>query len=103
MFELSAAIAPDFLLRLLVSAGLGALLGVERAFAHKTAGARTYALVCLGSTLFIIVSQIVVASYAAAGLSAIDPLRVASQIVVGIGFLGTGLIIFRRTKIEESS
>ena len=100
MLELSTALAPDFFLRLLVAVALGALLGLERTFARKTAGARTYALVCLGSTLFVIVSQIVVVSYAAAGLNAIDPLRVASQIVVGIGFLGTGLIIFRRTKLE---
>lgn len=100
MIELNAVIAPEFFLRLLVAVGLGALLGVERAFAHKTAGARTYALVCLGSAMFVLVGQIVTASYGAAGLGVTDPLRIASQIVVGIGFLGTGLIIFRRTQLQ---
>lgn len=100
MLELSAVFMPDFFLRLITAVGLGALLGVERAFARKTAGTRTYALVSLGSALFVLVGQIIAASYAAAGLTTVDPSRIASQIVVGIGFLGTGLIIFRRTKLQ---
>ena len=72
---------------------VGGLLGLERRLAGKTAGLRTYALVSLGSALFIIIAELVGERYV--GLTAFDPLRVASQIIVGIGFLGAGTIIFR--------
>ena len=76
---------------LVVALVLGGLLGLERSFAGKTAGMRTYALVSVGSALFIIISQIVVSDFT--GVTNFDPLRVASQIIVGIGFLGAGSII----------
>ncbi len=77
---------------------LAALVGTERTLAGKVAGMRTYALVSLGAALFAIVSQLVGATHAA--YFNFDPLRMASQVVVGIGFLGAGLIILRQHKIS---
>lgn len=90
----------DAAIRLLVAALLGMSLGVERAVAGKTAGMRTYALVSMGAALFIVVSELVLAQYAGAPGASIDPLRVAAQIVMGIGFLGAGLIIFRDFQVS---
>ncbi len=85
-------------IRLLLAAFLGALLGMERVFAHKTAGLRTYALVSMGSALFVIVSVVIASQFE--NITNFDPLRVAAQIVTGIGFLGAGVIIFRESHVE---
>lgn len=89
----------DILLRLFLAMLFGGLVGAERVFAHKTAGIRTYALVSMGAALFVIISQVVSQYYLSQGLTNFDMLRVAAQIVVGIGFLGAGLIILRGSKI----
>ena len=88
----------NIFLQLFIAAVLGGLLGLERALAGKTAGMRTFALVSMGSALFIIISEIIGSKYL--GIAAFDPIRVASQIIVGIGFLGAGLIIFKESKIS---
>jgi len=75
------------LTRLVVAAGLGAVLGVEREYHQKPAGLRTNILIAVGSALFTVVS---LQLSAPAGGSA-D--RVAAQIVTGIGFLGAGAIL----------
>lgn len=72
---------------------LGALIGLEREYQGKSAGLRTYALVALGSCLFTIVS--IVGFKAFSGLTSYDPTRIAAQVVVGIGFIGGGLIFLR--------
>lgn len=68
---------------------LGALLGFEREWRRKAAGLRTYSLVALGACLFTIISLYGFRGVGAAGL---DPSRIASQVVVGIGFIGAGVI-----------
>ncbi len=74
---------------------LGALIGVERELARKTAGMRTFALVAMGAALFTILSQ------SNLGFSqGFDPSRIASQIVVGIGFIGAGSIIFTKSQVR---
>ncbi|MDD5431167.1 MAG: MgtC/SapB family protein [Candidatus Pacebacteria bacterium] len=83
----------DILQRIVFAVVLGAIVGIEREFAHKTAGMRTHALVSVGSALFSIVSS------AFSGPNA-DPSRIAAQIVTGIGFIGAGLIIFQQQKIQ---
>ena len=88
----------NIFLQLFIAAILGGLLGLERALAGKTAGLRTFALVSMGSALFVIISEMIGSNYI--GITAFDPLRVASQIIVGIGFLGAGLIIFKESKIS---
>lgn len=90
----------EIVLKLVFAMILGGALGIERSLAGKTAGMRTYALVSLGSALFVIIASLVTQQYLELGLRSFDPLRVASQVVVGIGFLGAGLIIFRDQKIS---
>lgn len=80
-------------LPLIVATGLGLLLGLERTLAGKHAGMRTYAMVSLGSALFTLVG--VVASYQLSVFSGVNPLQIAGSIVIGIGFIGTGLAAFR--------
>ena len=79
------------LLRLLVAAGLGAIVGYERERAHKIAGLRTHALVSLGAALFAIISTNAFSEYL--GKTTYDPSRVVSNIVVGIGFIGAGAVL----------
>ena len=73
--------------RLLLSAALGAALGLEREWRQKYAGLRTNILIALGSTLFTLMSIDLSVS------PADDRTRVAAQIVTGIGFLGAGAIM----------
>jgi putative Mg2+ transporter-C (MgtC) family protein len=72
--------------RLLLAAGLGAAIGLEREFRHKPAGLRTNILIALGSALYTTVSM----TMAGPGGT---PDRIAAQIVTGIGFLGGGAIL----------
>ncbi|MCU1602080.1 MAG: mgtC [Frankiales bacterium] len=72
------------LLLLLVAAGLGGAIGLEREFGAQPAGFRTHVLVSLGAALFTI---------AGADAAHADPTRVAAQVVTGIGFLGAGAIL----------
>jgi len=85
----------DALLRLVVAAGLGAAIGVEREVRDREAGIRTHLLVSLGSALFTIVSAYGFHEFLSSGASVVraDPTRIAAQIVTGIGFLGAGAII----------
>ena len=85
------------IVRLVLALVLGSLIGVERIHAGKKAGVRTLGLVALGSALFIVISEIIIARY---GYD-IDPLRMASNIITGIGFLGAGMIIFQDDKLSN--
>jgi putative Mg2+ transporter-C (MgtC) family protein len=78
---------------------LGALIGIERSFAGKTAGMRTYGLVAMGSCLFIVVSNLVIPMYDGLGFS-VQPLQLAAGIITGIGFLCGGAIIFRDSHLS---
>lgn len=77
------------LLKLMIAAALGGLVGIERQMGGQTAGFRTQLLVCLGACLFTIASVHVYKVHGAYT----DPARIAAQIVVGIGFLGAGAIL----------
>lgn len=88
----------EIFIGLLLAVIFGAILGLERNLAGKMAGMRTYALVSLGSALFVSISRLVLTSAGANSFNA-DPLRLASQIVVGIGFIGAGMVIFRGTEL----
>lgn len=72
----------DLVLRLLVAAALGAVVGVERQLSDEAAGFRTHLLVAMGAALFALVS-----------INASHDTRIAAQIVSGIGFLGAAAII----------
>lgn len=88
-------------IHILVALLLGALLGLERAIADKGAGMRTYALVSMGSALFIVISEEVIARYASIGVADFDPLRVSASVITGIGFIGAGLFIWRENKVHN--
>ena len=81
-------------LRLLLAAALGSIIGYQRERAGKPAGLRTPILICIGSALFTI------GSLYGFGVTA-DPARVAAGIVAGIGFLGAGAIMRREEGIVE--
>jgi len=87
----------DVITRLFIALFLGMIIGAERVWAHKTAGMRTYALVSMGSALFVIISNEMVKYYA--GFSGLNPLMLVAQIVVGVGFIGSGLIFAKETKM----
>ena len=78
----------EMILRLLLAAVLGAIIGYQRERSGKAAGLRTHVLICLGSALFT------VASIYGFGI-ATDSARVAAGVVAGIGFLGAGAILHR--------
>ena len=79
---------------LILAATLGALIGLEREWAQRAAGLRTFSLISLGAALFVMISRLSFAQYL--GVSSLDPSRTLGQIIVGIGFLGAGIIIFRQ-------
>lgn len=81
-----------YIVRLLVAILCGSLIGFERKARSKEAGIRTHAIVCLAASLMMIISK-----YAFLDLTeAPDASRIAAQIVSGIGFLGAGIIVYRR-------
>lgn len=84
--------------KLTLAAVLGMLIGFEREYRGKPAGLRTYMLVALGATLFTIMSYASLESDL--GSSSFDPSRIASQVVVGIGFIGGGLIFLKGDRME---
>jgi len=78
-------------LRIFAAALLGGLLGLERGMKNRPAGLRTYMLVCVGACLVMLTNQ-----YIYQVTSTGDPVRMAAQVVSGIGFLGAGTIIVTR-------
>lgn len=88
------------ILRLCVATALGALIGAEREQNERAAGIRTHALVSLGSALIIIVSAFGFADILGTPHVALDPSRIAAQVVSGIGFLGAGTILLRKEIVK---
>jgi putative Mg2+ transporter-C (MgtC) family protein len=75
---------------------LGGLIGWERERRGRPAGLRTHLLVCVGVTLIMLVSEHIFVQYQGYkqdSILRIDPARIASQVVTGIGFLGAGTIM----------
>ncbi|NLV50390.1 MAG: MgtC/SapB family protein [Clostridiales bacterium] len=85
----------------LVAAGIcGAIIGYERKSRLKEAGIRTHMLVAFGATLIMIVSKYGFSDVLRLNGYELDPSRVASQIVSGIGFLGAGMIFIKKQSIN---
>jgi putative Mg2+ transporter-C (MgtC) family protein len=82
------------LLRLLVAAVLGGIIGLERELRHKPAGLRTQMFICFGSAFFTVLS-----GELAGGLGG-DHTRIAAQIIPGIGFIGAGSILHSRGSVS---
>lgn len=91
----------DALVRVLIAAILGAALGLERELSDKPAGLRTLMLVTEGAALFMVGSLLLTQEFnPGANSISLDPTRVASTIVTGIGFLGGGAILRSRDRIK---
>ncbi len=89
----------SWIVRILIAALCGFVVGFERKSRSKEAGIRTHAIVCMASALMIIVSKYSFSDLGGeADVSArgADPARIAAQVVSGIGFLGAGIIFVRR-------
>jgi putative Mg2+ transporter-C (MgtC) family protein len=69
---------------------LSALVGLEREIRQKAAGLRTYTLVGVSAALFMLISKYGFMDVLESGRVAVDPSRVAAQVVSGIGFIGGG-------------
>jgi putative Mg2+ transporter-C (MgtC) family protein len=82
----------EMLVRVLVAAVLGLVIGAQREWKGKPAGVRTLTLISIGSALFSVISEL--------GFIGGDPSRIASGIVTGIGFLGAGAILHRHGGVE---
>ncbi len=89
----------ELVVRLLLAAGLGSVIGLERERLMWAAGLRTHMLVCVGSCLIIIVSAYGFSTVLSPHV-VLDPSRVAAQVVSGVGFLGAGSIILRNEAIK---
>jgi len=78
--------------RLLLATILSGAIGFERGFRGRAAGLRTHVLVCIGSAVTVMTGIFAGDNLGYAG---VDPLRIAAQVVSGIGFLGAGTILIR--------
>ncbi len=78
-------------IRVLLAALAGALVGLEREFHGRAAGLRTHMMVALGAALTTMIGLFAVKEL---GMSS-DPLRVGAQVISGVGFLGAGTILLR--------
>ena len=92
--------AMEFVFRLFVAGVLGALVGLDREYRAKEAGYRTHFLVSLGSALIMIISQHGFDGVLHEVGVGLDPSRVASQVVTGIGFIGAGTIILHKQTVR---
>jgi putative Mg2+ transporter-C (MgtC) family protein len=79
----------DLLLQLALAILLGGAIGLERELSGKPAGLRTNMLICLGATLFTVLSLKISSGRG-------DPGRIAAQILTGVGFIGAGTILHAR-------
>ncbi len=80
---------------ILLAGVLGFLIGLERKFRSKEAGIRTHTIVCLASALFMVISK-----HAFGDNEKFDAARVAAQIIPGIGFLGAGMIVYKKNVVH---
>jgi putative Mg2+ transporter-C (MgtC) family protein len=87
-------IDPIFIaVRLLLALLLGGLIGLERERSNHAAGFRTHILVCIGSTLVMLLSMYGFSEFVGENNVNMDPARLAAQVISGIGFLGAGVIL----------
>lgn len=101
---MECAISGEVFWRILIAAGLGAAVGFEREAAGQSAGLRTHVSVAIGAALFGVISTLGFHEYIAVRARTnvqVDVTRVASQVVVGIGFIGAGLIFRQRGQVRN--
>ncbi len=86
-------------LKLAVAAVIGIIIGLERELKHKPAGLKTAMILTVGSCLLTIVSLNSANIYSEAYVKPMDPLRLAAQVISGIGFIGGGIILVRKNDV----
>ena len=84
----------QYLISLVLAALLGCAIGIERKCRAKEAGMRTHTVVSFGAALMMLISVYGFES------SKADPARLAAQIVAGVGFLGAGIIVYRKNEVH---
>jgi putative Mg2+ transporter-C (MgtC) family protein len=89
----SSGIVLDTIVRLLIAAVLGGIIGLERESKRRAAGLRTNILLCVGAALFTVLSIAIANQYGG------DHARIAAQIIPGIGFIGAGTILQSRGSV----
>ena len=82
----------EIILKLLLAVALGGLIGLERESSQKPAGFRTNILICIGSTMVMILSGLLLEGQQGGG----DYTRIAAAVITGMGFIGAGSIIQAR-------
>ena len=90
----------QYIVRMLLAAACGALIGMERTRKQKEAGTRTHVIVAVGAAMMMIISKygffdVIVVDYVQ-----VDPSKIAAQVVTGVGFLGAGVIFFKNDSIK---
>jgi putative Mg2+ transporter-C (MgtC) family protein len=89
-----AVVLSSTILRLIVAAILGGIIGLERELHHKPAGLRTNMFICFGAAMFTVLSDELAAGFGG------DHTRIAAQIIPGIGFIGAGSILHSRGSVS---
>jgi len=88
--EMASGIVSSSLVRLVLAALLGGIIGLEREVRHRPAGLRTNMFICFGAALFTILSDALAVEHLG------DHTRISAQIIPGIGFIGAGSILHTR-------
>jgi putative Mg2+ transporter-C (MgtC) family protein len=88
--EMASGIVATAMLRLVLAAILGGIIGLERELRHRPAGLRTNMFICFGAALFTILSDVLAVEHLG------DHTRISAQIIPGIGFIGAGSILHTR-------
>jgi putative Mg2+ transporter-C (MgtC) family protein len=86
-------------LPLIVATTLGAFIGLEREYKEKPAGMKTHALVSLGAGFFMILGNHIFFNFANIGVN-YDPSRILASVILGVGFIGGGLIMKKGFQVE---
>ncbi|MFX3634206.1 MAG: MgtC/SapB family protein [Candidatus Pristimantibacillus sp.] len=89
----------DFVVKLSFALVLGLFIGIDRQLRHKPLGIKTSMVIAVASCLITIVSIESVHTFAVAGLTNMDPMRLAAQIVSGVGFIGAGVILRKNNDV----
>ena len=88
--EMASGIVATSMIRLVLAAILGRIIGLERELKHRPAGLRTNMFICFGAALFTILSDVLAVEHLG------DHTRISAQIIPGIGFIGAGSILHTR-------
>lgn len=90
----------DYLLRVLVAGLCGLMIGYERESRMKMAGIRTHTIIAMAASLMVVISKYGFFDVIGRDSVSVDASRVAASVVTGIGFLGAGIILNRKTSIS---